>query len=62
MLCEVMIDMLVIYAMKMLIDAMYTRSIIESCHEMLMKLEYIFMLCNMSCDVRNVYVRLAMLM
>ena len=54
MLCEVMIDMLVIYAMKMLIDAMYTRSILESCHEMLMELECIFMLCNMSCNVGDV--------
>ena len=51
MLCEVMNDMLVIYVMKMLIDAMYTCSIIESCHEMLIELGCIFMLCNMSCNV-----------
>ena len=53
MLCEVMNDMLVIYAMKM-IDVMDTRSIIESCHEMLMEMECIFMLCNMSCNVSDV--------
>ena len=47
-------DMLVIYAMKMLIDAMDTRSIIESCHEMLMQLECTFMLCNMQCNVSHV--------
>ena len=40
---EKLVDLLVLYAMKMLIDAMYTRSIIESCHEMLMKLECTFM-------------------
>ena len=51
MLCEVMNDMLVMYVMKMLIDVMYTRSIIESCHKMCMKLECIFMLCNLSCNV-----------
>ena len=39
MLCEIMNDMLVIYAMKMLIDAMDTRSIIKSCHEMFMQLD-----------------------
>ena len=54
MLCEVMNDMLVIYAMKMVIDAKYTRSILESCHEMLMELECIFMLCNMSGNVSHV--------
>ena len=54
MLCEVINDMLVIYAMKMLIDAMDTRSIIVSCHEMLMQLECTFMLCNMSCNVSHV--------
>ena len=43
MLCEVMNDMLVIYAMKMLIDVMDTRSIIESCHEMFMQLGFIFL-------------------
>ena len=57
MLCEVMNDMLVIYAMKMLIDSMDTRSIIESCHEMLMQLECTFMLCNMPCDVSHVRCR-----
>ena len=46
--CEVMNDMLVIYAMKMLIDAMDTRSIIESCHEIFMQLECTFMLCKIS--------------
>ena len=54
MLCEVMNEMLVIYAMKMLIDAMDTRSIIESCHEMFMQLECTFMLCNMSYNVSHV--------
>ena len=69
MLCEVINDMLVIYAMKMLIDAMYTRSILESCHKVLMELECIFILCNMPCNVgpdmpynvRNAYVRSTML-
>ena len=54
MLCEVMNDTLVIYAMKMLIDAMDTCSIIESCHEIFMQLECTFMLCNMSCNVSHV--------
>ena len=54
MICEVMSDMLVMYAMKMLIDAMDTRRIIESCHEMFMQLECTFMLCNMSCNVSHV--------
>ena len=59
---ENLVDLLVLYVMKMLTDTIDTRSIIESCHEMLMELECIFMLCNMSCEVRNVYVMLAMLM
>ena len=46
--------MLVLYAMKMLIDAMDTRSIIESCHEILMELKCIFMLCKMPCNVSYV--------
>ena len=54
MLCKAMKDMLVIYAMKMLIDAMDTRSIIESYHEMFMQLEYTFMLYNMPCNVSHV--------
>ena len=54
MLCEVMNEMLVLYAMNMLIDVMDTRSIIESCHEMFLELECIFMLCNMSCNVSYV--------
>ena len=40
---EKVVDLLVLYVMKMLIDVMDTRSIIESCHEMLMELECIFM-------------------
>ena len=54
MLCEVMNEMFVIYAMKMLIDAMDTRSIIESCYEMSMQLECTFMLCNMPCNISQV--------
>ena len=54
MLCEVMNEMLVIYVMKMLIDAMNTRRIIESCHEMFIQLECTFMLCNMPCNVGHV--------
>ena len=42
---EKIIDLLVLYAMKMLI---------ESCHEMLMELECTFMLCNMSHNVSYV--------
>ena len=52
--CEKIVYLLVLYAMKMLINAMDTRSIIESCHEMLMEMECIFMLCNMSCNVSDV--------
>ena len=51
---EKIVDMLVLYVMKMLIDVMDTRSIIDSCHEMLFVLECIFMLCNMSCNVKYV--------
>ena len=54
MLCEVMNEMFVIYAIKMLIDAMNTRSIIESCHEMFMQLKCTFMLCNMPFNVSQV--------
>ena len=54
MLCEVMNDMLVIYTMKMLIDVIDTRNIIESCHEMFMQLECTFMLCYMPCNVSHV--------
>ena len=57
---EKIVDLLVLYAMKMLIDARITRSNIEPCHEMLMELERIFTLCDMPCNVRNVYVMLAM--
>ena len=51
---EKIVDLLGLYAMKRMIDAMDTRSIIESCHEMLMELKCIFMLCNMSCNVSYV--------
>ena len=51
MLCEVMNEMLVLYAMNMLIDVIDTRRIIESCHEMFMQLEC---LCNMPCNVSHV--------
>ena len=40
---EKIVDLLVLYTMKILIDAMNTRSIIEPCHEMLMELDCIFM-------------------
>ena len=50
-LCYVMNEMLVLYAMNMLIDAIDTRRIIESCHEMFMQLEC---LCNMPCNVSHV--------
>ena len=51
---EKIVDLLVLYVMKMLIDAMDTRSILESCHEMLMELECIFTLCNMPYNVSYV--------
>ena len=51
MFCKVMNDMLVMYAMKMLIDVMDTRSIIELCHELFMQLECTFMICNMPYNV-----------
>ena len=54
MLCEVMNEMSVLYAMNMLIDAKDTRRIIESCHEMFMQLGCTFMLSNMSCNVSHV--------
>ena len=54
MLCELMNEMLVLYAMNMLIDAIDTRRIIESCYEMFMQLECTFMLCSMLCNVGHV--------
>ena len=39
-------EMLVVYAMKMLFDAIDTRRIIESCYEMFMQLE-----CYVICHV-----------
>ena len=45
-LCYVMNEMLVLYAMNMLIDAIDTRRIIESCYEMFMQLE-----CYVICHV-----------
>ena len=48
---EKIVDLLGLYVMKWMIDAMDTRSIIDSCHEMLMELECIFMLCNIPCNV-----------
>ena len=48
---ERIVDLLGPYAMKRMIDALDTRSIIESCREMLIKLECIFILCNMPCKV-----------
>ena len=51
---EKIVDLLVLYAMKILIDVMDTRSIIGSCHEMLMELECIFMLCIMPHNISYV--------
>ena len=45
---EKIVDLIVLYVRKMLIDVMDIRSIIESCHETLMELKCISMLCNMS--------------
>jgi len=44
-------DLLVLYVMKVINVAMCTRSMMKLCYEMLMKLERIFMLCNMTCNV-----------
>ena len=57
-----MVDLLVLYVMKVMNVDMCTRSMMKLCYEMLMELERIFMFCNMSCNVRNVYVMLVMRM
>ena len=48
-----MVDILVLYAMKVMNVVMYTRIVMELCYEMLMEIECIFILRNMPCNVSN---------
>ena len=49
-----MVDLLVLYVMIVMNDAMCTRSVMELCYEMFMELERILRLCDMSCNVSYV--------